>query len=112
MTIRLAADGPQVIRSDTLGAAWLAVAGRILGHGVASRYDGLAVSPERIAPDGRATVSVTVTNTSKRAADEVVQLYLHDLVSSVTRPVQELKGFRRSTLRSRRRWQAPRTSSA
>jgi len=38
---------------------------------------------------------VTVTNTGKRAADEVVQLYIHDRVSSVTRPVQELKGFRR-----------------
>jgi beta-glucosidase len=63
------------------------------------RYDGPRVRPERIAPDGRATVSVTVTNTSKRAADEVVQLYIHDLVSSVTRPVQELRGFRRVSLR-------------
>jgi len=44
VTIRLAADGPQVIQADTLGAAWLAVAGRILAEGVASRYDGLAVS--------------------------------------------------------------------
>jgi thymidylate synthase len=44
VTIRLAADGPQVIQADTLGAAWLAVAGRILAKGVASRYDGLAVS--------------------------------------------------------------------
>jgi len=40
VTIRLAADGPQVIQADTLGAAWLAVAGRILAEGVASRYDG------------------------------------------------------------------------
>jgi beta-glucosidase len=59
------------------------------------RYDGLAVHPSRIAPDGRTTVAVTVTNTGTRAADEVVQLYIHDQVSSVTRPVQELKGFRR-----------------
>ena len=44
VTIRLAADGPQLIQADTLGAAWLAVAGRILAEGVASRYDGLAVS--------------------------------------------------------------------
>ena len=42
-------------------------------------YDKLAVKPERIAPDGHTTVSVTVTNTGKRAADEVVQLYIHDL---------------------------------
>jgi beta-xylosidase len=59
------------------------------------RHEGLAVTPARIPPDGHATVAVTVTNTGKRAADEVVQLYIHDLVSSVTRPVQELKGFRR-----------------
>ena len=37
VTIRPAADGPQVIQADTLGAAWLAVAGRILAKGVASR---------------------------------------------------------------------------
>jgi beta-glucosidase len=59
------------------------------------RYDGLAVNPSRIAPDGRATVAVTVTNAGTRAADEVVQLYIHERVSSVTRPVEELKGFRR-----------------
>lgn len=63
------------------------------------RYDGLAVTPARIPPDGRTTVSVTVTNTGPRASDEVVQLYVHDLVSSVTRPVLELKGFRRVHLR-------------
>ncbi len=59
------------------------------------RYDGLTVTPAQIPPDGHATVAVTVTNTGKRASDEVVQLYIHDLVSSVTRPVEELKGFRR-----------------
>jgi beta-glucosidase len=59
------------------------------------RYDGLTVTPSRMTPDATATVSVTVTNTGRRAADEVVQLYIHDVVSSVTRPVKELKGFRR-----------------
>jgi beta-glucosidase len=63
------------------------------------KYDRLAVKPERIGPDGKTTVSVTVTNTGKRAGDEVVQLYIHDKVSSVTRPVQELKGFRRIHLK-------------
>ena len=53
------------------------------------RYEKLAVTPARIAPDGK-----TVTNTGKRASDEVVQLYIHDVVSSVTRPISELKGFR------------------
>ena len=68
------------------------------GHGLSYttfRYDKLSVTPARIGPEGRATVAVTVTNTGKRASDEVVQLYIHDLVSSVTRPVQELKGFQR-----------------
>jgi beta-glucosidase len=72
------------------------------GHGLAYttfRYDRLAVSPSRIAPDGKARVSVTVTNTGKRVADEVVQLYLHDVVASVARPIKELKGFRRVHLR-------------
>lgn len=51
-----------------------------------------------IARDGSTTVSVDVTNTGTRVADEVVQLYIRDLVSSVTRPVKELKGFERVTL--------------
>jgi len=59
------------------------------------RYEEVTVSPQRIAPNEQAKVSVTVTNTGKVAADEVVTLYLHDVVASVTRPVQELKGFRR-----------------
>ena len=64
------------------------------------RYGELAVAPARIAPDGRTTVTVTVTNTGGRASDEVVQLYIHDVVSSVTRPVEELKGFRRVHLQA------------
>lgn len=43
VTIRLASDGPQTVRADTIGAAWLAVAQRILTEGVESRYDGLPV---------------------------------------------------------------------
>jgi beta-glucosidase len=45
-----------------------------------------------------ATVSVDVVNTGGREGDEVVQLYVRDAISSVTRPVQELKGFERLTL--------------
>ena len=47
---------------------------------------------------GQTTVSVKVKNTGNRAGDEVVQLYIHDLVSSVTRPVMELKDFKRISL--------------
>ena len=43
-------------------------------------------------------MSVTVTNTGERHGDEVVQLYVRDKVSSVTRPVKELKGFERVSL--------------
>jgi thymidylate synthase len=43
MTTRLASDEPQILRSDTIGGAWLAVAGRIVANGVPSRYDGRPV---------------------------------------------------------------------
>lgn len=52
----------------------------------------------RIRRDGATRLSVDVTNTGSRAGAEVVQLYIRDLVSSVTRPVKELKGFRRVVL--------------
>ena len=71
------------------------------GHGLSYttfKYSNLNVSSLQIGPAGQARVSVTVTNTGKRAGDEVVQLYIHDLVSSVTRPVMELKDFKRITL--------------
>jgi beta-glucosidase len=51
-----------------------------------------------IAASESTTVRVDVTNTGDRAGDEVVQLYIRDAVSSVTRPVKELKGFQRITL--------------
>jgi beta-glucosidase len=44
------------------------------------------------------TVTATVTNTGKVAGEEVVQLYVRDLVASVTRPVKELKGFQKIML--------------
>jgi beta-glucosidase len=71
------------------------------GHGLSYTtfaYSAPTVSPARIPPDGRTTVSVEVTNTGTRAGDEVVQLYIRAEVSRATRPVMELKGFRRVTL--------------
>jgi beta-glucosidase len=44
-------------------------------------------------------VSVEVTNTGKVAGDEIVQMYIRDKISSVTRPVKELKGFNRISLK-------------
>jgi beta-glucosidase len=61
-------------------------------------YSNLTVSPAKIAATAETKVSVTVTNTGKRAGDEIVQLYIRDLVSSVTRPVMELKDFKRISL--------------
>lgn len=61
-------------------------------------YSNLAVTPQRITPDDVVTVSADITNTGDRAGDEVVQLYIRDLVGSTTRPVKELKGFARVTL--------------
>jgi beta-glucosidase len=71
------------------------------GHGLSYTtfsYSAPTVSPARIPPDGRTTASVEVTNTGTRAGDEVVQLYIRAEVSRATRPVMELKGFRRITL--------------
>lgn len=61
-------------------------------------YKNLHVVPTKIARDGSAKVSVDVTNTGNMKADEIVQLYLHDVVSLPTRPVKELKDFARITL--------------
>lgn len=52
-----------------------------------------------IGPGGRAVVSTTVTNTGDRAGDEVVQLYIHQRNGRASRPVRELKGFERVSLR-------------
>src|SRR5215831_10774324 len=61
-------------------------------------YSNLKVSPEHIGPTGHATATVTVTNSGRVMGDETVELYIRDEVSSVTRPVMELKGFGRLTL--------------
>ncbi|MCU1388136.1 MAG: glycoside hydrolase family 3 domain protein, partial [Ilumatobacteraceae bacterium] len=71
------------------------------GHGLSYgtfEYADPSVSPASAPRDGTVTVSVEVTNTSKREADEVVQLYIHQRHGSASRPVRELKGFQRVTL--------------
>jgi beta-glucosidase len=61
-------------------------------------YSDVHVTPEALTPEGAVTVTIDVTNTGTRAGTEVVQLYIHDPVSSVTRPVQLLKDFQRVRL--------------
>ena len=68
------------------------------GHGLsyaAFDYSDIKVSKEAIALGETVTVSAKLRNTGDVAAEEVVQLYVRDLVGNVTRPVKELKGFRR-----------------
>ncbi|HEY9072226.1 MAG TPA: beta-glucosidase BglX [Candidatus Ozemobacteraceae bacterium] len=68
------------------------------GHGLSYttfRYSDLRLSAKTLSRDGRLAVSVTVTNTGARDGEEVVQLYLRDLVGSVTRPIRQLAGFRK-----------------
>jgi beta-glucosidase len=62
------------------------------------KYGKISLSPETIGTEGKTKVSVEVTNTGAVRGDEVVQLYIRDEVSSITRPVKELRGFRRITL--------------
>ena len=62
------------------------------------RYSPVALSQTNTGPGGSITASATITNTGERAGEEVVQLYVRDMVGSVTRPVQELKGFEKIML--------------
>ena len=57
------------------------------------QYSDITLSAPTIGQDGSVTAMVTVTNTGKYDGAEVVQLYIRDLVGSITRPVKELKGF-------------------
>jgi beta-glucosidase len=63
------------------------------------RLRDLRLDARRIPPDGRLMVAVDVENVGDRDGDEVVQLYLRDVAASVARPVKELRGFERVTLR-------------
>jgi len=71
------------------------------GHGLGYttfEYSGLRLDNARVSRDGELGFRVVVANTGRMAAEEVVQVYVRDLVGSVTRPVRELKAFRRVRL--------------
>ena len=61
-------------------------------------YSAITVTPRRAHPGESITVRAVVRNAGTVAADEVAQLYVRDLIGSVTRPVRELKGFQRLRL--------------
>ncbi len=72
------------------------------GHGLSyTRFElsDLTLGARSMAPDQSQTVSVTVRNAGDRTGDEVVQVYVQDVASSVTRPVKQLRGFQRITLK-------------
>ncbi|QIL76879.1 beta-glucosidase BglX [Hymenobacter sp. HDW8] len=72
------------------------------GHGLSYttfKYDGLKLSQPSMRADQTVQVQLTVTNTGQRAGEEVVQLYLRDLVASVARPLKELKDFKKLSLK-------------
>ena len=72
------------------------------GHGLSYtqfRISDARLSATNIRPDASVTLSVTVENAGSREGDEVVQVYVSDLVRSVTPPIQELKAFRRVPLK-------------
>ncbi len=74
------------------------------GHGLSYtqfEYTNLQISPKQISPTQTVQISVDVKNTGTRAGEEVVQMYLRDVVASVARPLKELKSFKRITLKSR-----------
>jgi beta-glucosidase len=68
----------------------------VFGHGLSYskfEYANLQLSSPSFTKNGKIEVSVTIKNTGKVKGKEVVQLYIRDLIGSVTRPVKELKGF-------------------
>jgi beta-glucosidase len=88
----------------TKGFTYMYVKGAPLfpfGHGLSYttfQYDGLKLSEKQVAAGGKIEISVDVTNTGQRAGDEVVQLYTHQVASSVKRPAKELRGLQRVAL--------------
>ena len=71
------------------------------GHGLTYgkiEYLALALSAQALPMNGTIEIAATISNHGTRAAEEVVQLYVHDRVGSVTRPVRELKAFRKVAL--------------
>ena len=96
---------PQTEYDITKGFTYMYFTGRPLfpfGHGMSYTefsYDNLQVSPKQIPANGQVTVSVEVENIGRRAGDEVVQLYVHDVQCSIKRPIKELRGFERVSLK-------------
>ncbi|WP_338326041.1 fibronectin type III-like domain-contianing protein [Sphingomonas oligophenolica] len=71
------------------------------GHGLTYgkiAYSGFAADPATVGWDGAIAIRATVTNNGAHPAEEVAQLYIHDVAASITRPVRQLKAYRKITL--------------
>ncbi|MBS7648855.1 glycoside hydrolase family 3 C-terminal domain-containing protein [Candidatus Bathyarchaeota archaeon] len=71
------------------------------GHGLSYtrfEYSSLEIAPEKLGPAGKVSITFEIKNVGEMRGDEVVQLYIRDPVASVSRPIKELKGFKRVTL--------------
>ena len=71
------------------------------GHGLSYtsfKLSNLKIQPEQAKRNGKISLKVDIENTGKRSGEEVIQLYINDVVASITRPVKELKGFKRIAL--------------
>lgn len=64
------------------------------------QYSDVSLSSQTLTADGSLTATVTLTNNGQRDGAEVVQLYIHDLVGSTTRPVRQLRGFQKVFLKA------------
>jgi beta-glucosidase len=72
------------------------------GHGLSYtnfEYSNLRIETPRVRPDGEVHISADIANTGSRAGAEVAQLYIRDVISSVTTPVKQLRGFERVELK-------------
>jgi len=63
------------------------------------KYDNLKIDSRKVRKDEEIHISVDITNTSERDGEEVVQLYINDIIASITRPVKQLKGFERISIK-------------
>lgn len=63
-------------------------------------YSNVRLSADKICTGQTVEASIDITNSGKVTGDEIVQIYIHDKVASVTRPVMELKGFERISLQA------------
>jgi beta-glucosidase len=63
------------------------------------KFSNLEIKPNLVPLTGKISIRCTIENTGHRAGEEVVQLYINDVVASITRPVKELKGFKRIALK-------------